>query len=269
MAEIQHLDEAVEVIGFNGDYPPQRLTIDFKPLIESFHKAVESRGRGLSQDDIEFLRLYSDLFSNEYYNDGTMSAYLTHDPDENLRNTRPDLTNPKVEAIIKECGLKKSDRLLDVGCSYGYYVKSLRDRGIDAEGIDISTYAISHSDSAIRRYVKEITDLSVINNIPDNSYDLLMLKDILEHIPDEILPRYLSSLRAKSQKMLVVVPLVDERGVYINDKDKTDFTHIIRKNKEEWAEIIGGTYTELDGLNQSFKGENKVGTLTAIFEFYS
>ena len=41
-------------------------------------------------------------------------------------------------------------RVLDAGCALGLLVEALRDRGVDAEGIDLSSYAIANIHAPIK-----------------------------------------------------------------------------------------------------------------------
>src|SRR5947209_240643 len=41
-------------------------------------------------------------------------------------------------------------RVLDAGCAMGLLVEALHDRGVDAEGVDVSEYAISLVPDAVR-----------------------------------------------------------------------------------------------------------------------
>ena len=45
-------------------------------------------------------------------------------------------------------------RVLDAGCAKGFLVEALRDRGIEAFGVDISEYAISEVRPDIREYCR-------------------------------------------------------------------------------------------------------------------
>ncbi len=49
---------------------------------------------------------------------------------------------PVAKDIIEHFGLKKGDRVLDVGCAKGFLVKDLVSLGIDAYGVDVSEYAL-------------------------------------------------------------------------------------------------------------------------------
>jgi hypothetical protein len=68
-----------------------------------------------------------------------------------------------------------------VGCAKGFLVESLRDRGVEAYGYDVSEFAISQVRPDIRRYcwVGSLTD-----PIPEQ-YDLITCIEVLEHIPEE------------------------------------------------------------------------------------
>jgi len=71
-------------------------------------------------------------------------------------------------------------RLLDVGCAKGFLVKSLVDLGIDAEGLDVSEYAISHCHPDVKPRVR----LGDIADLPygDKSFDVVTCLDVLEHL---------------------------------------------------------------------------------------
>ena len=70
-------------------------------------------------------------------------------------------------------------RVLDAGCAIGLLVEALRQRGIDAEGIDLSSYAISHVHESVRPYCRVA---SITDDLPDR-YDLIVSIEVLEHLP--------------------------------------------------------------------------------------
>jgi cyclopropane fatty-acyl-phospholipid synthase-like methyltransferase len=57
---------------------------------------------------------------------------------------------PVAKDIVDHFGLRPGDKVLDVGCAKGFLVKDLVALGIDAQGIDISHYAIEHSEPEAR-----------------------------------------------------------------------------------------------------------------------
>lgn len=86
------------------------------------------------------------------------------------------------EQIIQDFHPKS---VLDVGCAWGYLVEALRDRGVEAYGIDISEYAISKVREDIKPYcvVGSISD-KFPEELPDK-YDLVITIEMLEHLTPE------------------------------------------------------------------------------------
>src|SRR5262245_195872 len=74
----------------------------------------------------------------------------------------------------------KPRRVLDVGCAKGFLVESLRDRGVEAFGIDISEYAISEVRPDIRPYCRVASALDPL----DCSCDLIVSIEMLEHLSE-------------------------------------------------------------------------------------
>ena len=72
--------------------------------------------------------------------------------------------------------------VIDYGCAKGFLVHALRLLGKNAVGLDISKYAIGNGPSDIREYLFHIQKKK---DILDFKTDLLIGKDVLEHIPEE------------------------------------------------------------------------------------
>ena len=69
--------------------------------------------------------------------------------------------------------------VLDAGCALGFLVEALRKRGVDADGFDISEFAISEVDESIAPYCRVATLTDPI----DRRYDLITCIEVLEHLP--------------------------------------------------------------------------------------
>jgi hypothetical protein len=68
---------------------------------------------------------------------------------------------------------------LDAGCAIGLLVGALRRHGVDATGVDVSSYAISKVDDALRPYCRH-------GSIADEfagRYDLIVSIEVVEHMP--------------------------------------------------------------------------------------
>ena len=75
----------------------------------------------------------------------------------------------------------KPKKVLDVGCAKGFLVESLRDRGIEAFGIDISDYAISE----VRQDIRPFCRVSSLITPLSERYDLITCIEVLEHMTEE------------------------------------------------------------------------------------
>jgi GT2 family glycosyltransferase len=69
---------------------------------------------------------------------------------------------------------------LDAGCAKGFLVESLRDRGVEAYGFDISEYAISEVRPDIKQYCWVASASSAI----EGTYDLITCIEVCEHLPE-------------------------------------------------------------------------------------
>lgn len=76
---------------------------------------------------------------------------------------------------------------LDIGCGMGNLVEELRKKNIDARGIEISSYALEKAKDSVKPYLSygDITDIPY----DDNSFDLVVTYDVLEHLERSHLQR--------------------------------------------------------------------------------
>jgi SAM-dependent methyltransferase len=70
-------------------------------------------------------------------------------------------------------------RVLDAGCAMGLLVEALRDRGVEAFGVDLSSYALARVPERIRDYCWQA---SVTDEIAGR-YDLIVCQEVLPHLP--------------------------------------------------------------------------------------
>jgi Methyltransferase domain len=74
----------------------------------------------------------------------------------------------------------KPARVMDAGCAMGLLVEALRERGVEAYGLDISAYAISQTTAAVRPYCQQGSILHPFGQ----QYDLISCIEVLEHLTE-------------------------------------------------------------------------------------
>jgi SAM-dependent methyltransferase len=125
-------------------------------------------------------------------------------------------------------------RVLDAGCAMGFLVETLRARGVDASGIDISPYAIDHVHEPVRPFCR-------VGSITDDlggEYDLIVSIEVAEHMPARDAESAIANLCAHTTDVLFSSSPIDHR----------EPTHVNVHPPEYWAEQFArhGFYRDVD-----------------------
>ena len=83
------------------------------------------------------------LWDDEYISSHMLAAHLNESHDK--ASYRKHLRERAAGNIIKKCGLKSGDSVLDLGCGPGLYAHEFAKRGIKYAGVDISTQSIGYA----------------------------------------------------------------------------------------------------------------------------
>jgi SAM-dependent methyltransferase len=75
-------------------------------------------------------------------------------------------------------------RVLEVGCGHGGYVALLGWAGFEAVGTELSPLAASFAQEAFG--AKVLTGLIEDQNFKEGSFDVIVLNDVIEHLPDPV-----------------------------------------------------------------------------------
>lgn len=124
--------------------------------------------------------------------------------------------------------------VLDAGCAMGFLVEALRNRGVEAWGFDISTYAIGQVEPKIAQYcwVGSVTD-----PLP-RKYDLIVSIEVLEHLPKDESEKALGNLCSFSDDILFSSTPFDFKEI----------SHFNVQPVDYWAELFArqGFYRDVD-----------------------
>lgn len=75
---------------------------------------------------------------------------------------------------------KKTGKLLDVGCSTGYFLEYAKSRGWEISGCELSQYTASLSRGRLNADVRSGSFLDA--GFPDDSFDAVTMWDVIEHV---------------------------------------------------------------------------------------
>lgn len=132
----------------------------------------------------------SDLYDAEYY----------HEYDGGVPYSR---TEPHWIRFFGEVADHIVDQIaprtsFDAGCAIGMLVEALRQRGVDARGMDISEWAINQIPEDIRPYCR----VGSITEPIGGHYDLITCIEVLEHLPASDADRVVENLCAHADAVL-------------------------------------------------------------------
>lgn len=129
--------------------------------------------------DVSFIFPQPSQDSIDKYN---KSQYETNNSEIAYFNKRQELITraEKCGEILSK--YKTTGNLLDVGCSYGFYLQVFKQKGYNAVGIDTSKKALDYAKRQLKLKVLESSFETYHFN--PKSWDIITLFDVLEHFPN-------------------------------------------------------------------------------------
>jgi 2-polyprenyl-3-methyl-5-hydroxy-6-metoxy-1,4-benzoquinol methylase len=122
----------------------------------------------------ELYALYGETyFHNEQSGVVGYTNYLKDEP--NIRRTFAG----RLQRLTR---FAKPGKLLDVGCAAGFFLDEARKIGWQVQGLDVSSFAVGYASEhfGVDVHQGSFTDLP----FPANSYDLISMWDVIEHVPN-------------------------------------------------------------------------------------
>jgi len=171
----------------------------------------------------------STMYDMDYYEDGERtgkSCYVDY-------RWLPELTIPMVQRMIEYLGIGTEESVLDFGCAKGYLVKAFREVGIEAYGIDVSSYATASAPMDIKEHIIKVVPGEIIPLLGGKKYDWFIAKDVFEHVEEKDLYNQLLCLGSACKKGFAIMPLGDGEAFVVPDYEK-DITHKTKQPLAWW-----------------------------------
>lgn len=126
----------------------------------------------LETDALLEMRISQEAYSEDYY-----SSHCGPIPYDRAQPEWASFFGGVADKIVK---LLRPRRVFDAGCAHGFLVEALWDRGVQAWGRDISSFAISQARSDIKSFVSQ----GSISEPIEGLYDLVICIEVLEHMSE-------------------------------------------------------------------------------------
>jgi 2-polyprenyl-3-methyl-5-hydroxy-6-metoxy-1,4-benzoquinol methylase len=179
---------------------------------------------------ISFLSM-AEEFGRSYFYGFSKSNYL------NYEKLNPSKLFEGILYFVRKHNIRVN-KVLDVGCAFGFLLKELSSVFDELHGFDISEFAIEKAKKVVPEASLKIHSLEDPLPYPDNNFDCITAIDVLEHTKD--FERSFGKLVKKLRKggyLIVSTPLDDWPRRYFGFMD-TDKTHISVLKEQELNSII-------------------------------
>lgn len=139
---------------------------------------------------------------------------------------------PRIRQIQKYLPVVKKKKILDVGCSQGYFLQTCDALLMETYGIDVSTYAIQEAKKQTQATLVCMNAEHTPYPFEKNYFDVIVCFDSLEHMrhPEKVL-RYLRTLLKKGGMLYITTPDGKQPG----DKDET---HVRLHTLSIWKTMV-------------------------------
>ena len=141
---------------------------------------------------------------------------------------------------LKFLPVNKTARILDIGCGLGHFLAYVKSNNyINFLGIDIGKEQIDHCKKHITRKVQLISNLSTFLKENKDSFDFILMNDVIEHIEKEevidTLSKVLASLKKNGVVVIRTVNLKNRWGMAVR---YMDFTHTAGFTQESIRQVM-------------------------------
>lgn len=90
-------------------------------------------------------------------------------------------------------------KVLVLGCAKGFLVDELRNRGVDAYGVDVSSYAVNNAPSSVQGYLTVADARNQLDNYGTDEFDTVLSRHFFSTIPESDAASIVSKINVVSK----------------------------------------------------------------------
>lgn len=160
---------------FEGPVAQSEVELDHATrVLASALQRLGSTPRGLTTSDGEWLAdQMAALYDADYYREYDSTSHVPYSRQE---ETWTRYFGAVADHIVGEL---RPSTAIDVGCATGMLVEALRQRGVDAVGVDTSSWAIASVPAELRSFCHQAR---ITDDLPCR-FDLVVCTEVVEHLP--------------------------------------------------------------------------------------
>jgi 2-polyprenyl-3-methyl-5-hydroxy-6-metoxy-1,4-benzoquinol methylase len=134
---------------------------------------------------------------------------------------------------------EKDAKILEIACGMGHFLYFLKKNGYkNLEAIDLDPTNVKQCKTIGFNMVIESDMYDYINQLEDSSYDLIVMNDLIEHIPRKDIISFLNTLRMKLRDNgVVIVKTMNCNNIYGISGYFADFTHVMGYTPERMKHV--------------------------------
>jgi len=113
--------------------------------------------------------------------------------------------------------VNEDDTVLDIGCGNGALTYDVAKKAGQVVGIDLNEKSISLARQRYSRGNIGYICGNVLNDLPDERFDVVILSNVLEHIDERV--KFLKRLREMAPQFLIRVPMINRDWITLYKKE--------------------------------------------------
>ncbi|MBA7469900.1 Ubiquinone biosynthesis O-methyltransferase, mitochondrial [subsurface metagenome] len=165
-----------------------------------------------------------------------LASYLSHKVEEDALHPKHRIMNYHKFFVDN---VSENDTVLDIGCGNGALTYDVAKKAKKVVGIDLNERNIEIARNRFSLENIEYIHGDAVTSLRDERFDVIILSNVLEHIPKRV--EFLICLKKRASKFLIRVPMFNRSWIDVYKKElgleyRLDKTHFIEYTFETFNE---------------------------------